>query len=229
MSVRKMLLFDIDGTLLLTGGTGALAFNLVFKEMFGVEEAWGNTHPDGKTDPAIIDEVAVSCLGRTLSPAEYKKLCTRYLELFDENIGKSERFRLMPGVPELLEHLSQREDVLLGVATGNFEQAAWSKLERGKIRHYFSFGGFGSDSHHRPELTRQAMMRGHRTLGRELPSRHIFIIGDTPWDVLAGKHIGATTVAITTGSYTAADFEASNPDYIFPDLAQAERFLELLE
>jgi phosphoglycolate phosphatase len=229
MKIKKMLLFDIDGTLLLTGGTGALAFNQVFKEMFGLENAWGGCVPDGKTDPAIVDELAQANLGRSLTSVEYDSLCERYLQLFNENIHEAPRFRLMPGVPELLSELTARPELALGVATGNFEKVAWSKLERGRIRHHFRFGGFGSDSLHRPELTRRAMQRGHEIIGRELSPEDIVVIGDTIWDIHAGKHIGALTIGVTTGSYRQDDFRHAGADFIFSDLSDLAGFLKILQ
>ncbi len=226
--IRKMLLFDIDGTLLLTGGTGAVAFNQVFQEMFGLKDAWGNCIPDGKTDPALVEEIAQANLGRSLTLAEYQAFCSRYLELFEEGIREASRFRLMPGVKQLLGKLSAMPDLALGVATGNFEKAAWSKLERGSIRHHFRFGGFGSDSHHRPELTRKAMLRGHDFVGRVIDPQDIFVIGDTVWDIHAGKQIGACTIGITTGRYQKEDFEKAGSDYIFTDLTDLDQFLNAL-
>lgn len=206
-----------------------VAFNQVFKEMFGLENAWGSCVPDGKTDPAIVAELAQASLGRALTDLEYSNLCNRYLQLFDENIPHASRFRLLPGVTELLEHLAGRPEFALGVATGNFEQVAWSKLERGRIRHHFRFGGFGSDSLHRPELTQRAMSRGHQLIGRQLPSEDIVVIGDTIWDIKAGKHIGAVTVGVTTGSYTVEDFRKAGADLVLPDLSDFKQFLKILE
>ena len=228
MTIRKMLLFDIDGTLLLTGGIGAIAFNQVFQEIFGIEDAWGDCIPDGKTDPALVQEIAQARLGRDLSDAEYQNFCRRYLDLFDRGIQSAPKFHLMPGVPELLSALSQRHEIILGVATGNFEQAAWSKLERGRIRHYFRFGGFGSDSAHRHELTRRAMVRGHEIIGRQLDPGDVMVVGDTLWDIRAGKYLGARTVGIATGRYSTDDFKAESPDFIFSDLSDLKGFLKIL-
>ncbi len=227
--IQKILLFDIDGTLLLTGGVGADAFNIVFKEMFGIDDAWGSCIPDGKTDPIIIEEVAQASLGRKLNDSEYEKLCVRYLEIFDRDILKAERFRLMPGVPGLLEQLSRDRKLALGVATGNFERAAWSKLERGGIRHHFGFGGFASDSALRPELTRTALLRGHEAIGKELDPGQVFVIGDTIWDIHAGKHIGSRTVGIATGRYSVGEFKAAGADFAFPDLTDLAGFLKMIE
>ena len=229
MKKSKILLFDIDGTLLMTGGAGAEALNLAFHRHFGIEGAWRGIVPDGKTDPMIIEEMAVRALGRALDTAEYEKICSLYLEFFTERLPKSERFRLLPGVQFLLQSLAGREDLVLGLATGNFEAAAWQKVGHGGIRDFFKFGGFGSDSRDRGELTRTAVLRGLEFLGRETGPENIFVIGDTIYDVMAGKKAGVRTVAVATGNYNGAHFREHSPDYILNDLSDARAFLRILD
>src|SRR3989338_1935415 len=177
--MKKILLFDIDGTLLLTGGVGKIAFEKAFDELFGIPDAWGDTIPDGKTDPIIIGEIVAKTLGRPLSQIEYSRLAERYLRYFRNEIRDAPNFRLMPGVSALLNSLSKTENVSLGIATGNLEEAAWLKLERGGIRHFFPFGGFGSDSNERSEIIQIAIKHGEKTLGRKFDAKEIYIIGDT--------------------------------------------------
>ncbi len=229
MKTPKLLLFDIDGTLLMTGGAGAEALNMAFENCFGIAGAWRGIVPDGKTDPMIIEEMAMGALGRHLSADEYTKICTLYLDFFTERLPRSERFRLLPGVPDLLRELETRGNLLLGLATGNFETAAWQKVGHGGIRSHFKFGGFGSDSRDRGELTCTAVRRGLQLLGRQADPDDIFVIGDTIFDVLAGKKAGARTVGLTTGRYTAEDFKPYAPDWILSDLSDANAFFELLE
>ena len=135
--MKKLLLFDIDGTLLLTGGAGKVAFEEAFEELFEVPNAWRNLDPHGKTDPAIFDEVATRELGRLLTPGEFDLLMERYEDIFEERIHESPRFELMPGVVEILEHLSRDPEIFLALGTGNFERAGRMKLSRGGIEHYF--------------------------------------------------------------------------------------------
>lgn len=223
-----MVLFDIDGTLLMTGGAGRFAFERAFKELFGIKDAWGNTIPDGKTDPLIINEIAGRLLTRPLQKEEYETLCARYLAYFAEEIIDSPRFRLLPGVPAILDLLSGMEHVILGIVTGNFEGAAWAKLEKGGLRHYFDFGGFGSDSWDRAVITRAAFERGLEKYGREIAKENVFVIGDTQHDVMAAKKLGAKSVAVRTGNTPESDLIASGPDYLLKDLASAETLLNIL-
>ncbi len=221
-----MLLFDIDGTLLLTGGAGRIAFEKAFFELFGIENAWGQTLPDGKTDPAIIQEIAQKTIRRILSEEEYKKLCQRYLSYFSGEIGNSPRFRLLPGVPELLEQLAKIKELTLGIATGNFKEAAMLKLEKGSLRHYFLFGGFGCDSHERVGILTAAIERGGKILGATFSPSQIFVIGDTPQDILAAKKIGAHSIAVATGRLKEKELASHAPAYLFPDLKNTHKFLQ---
>lgn len=226
MNTRKMLLFDIDGTLLYTGGAGRTAFERAFEELFGVPDAWGNTNPDGKTDPWIIDEIAGRVLGRSLQAAEYGELVRRYLLYFRSEIKTSPRFRLMPGVPALLQALSASEEFMIGIATGNFEESAWSKLEQGGIRDYFRFGGFASDSGDRPEILKAAIERGRRLHNADPGPEEIFVIGDTERDIQAAKAIGVRVIAVATGRMAPQDFASHEPHHVLADLADTDGFFK---
>ena len=222
----KMLLFDIDGTLLKTGGAGKIAFERVFLELFGIKEAWGELMPDGKTDPAIIHELCQNTMGRLPTEKEYGLICENYLRYFEEEIERSTLFSLMPGTLQLISFLADQKEFILGVATGNFEAPSWSKLKKGKIHHFFKFGGFGSDSHDRVELTRQAILRGKKFFPGTI--EQIYIIGDTPYDIQAGKKSGAKTIGVATGSYSKKDLQKSEPDYVLEDFSDTEIFLKLI-
>lgn len=226
MSAKKMLLFDIDGTLLLTGGAGKIAFERIFLEMFNLPDVWGELIPDGKTDPVIIAELAERVLKRPLSAEEYQDLCVKYLEYFEYHLERVQRFRLMPGIQTLIPSLAKREDLVLGVATGNFEKASRLKLKRAGLDGYFGFGGFGSDSKNRTELTRKAVERGEERTKRDFRREDIFMIGDTVYDIQAGKDLGIRTVAVATGSTPYDVLNEKKPDYIFRDLSDEKLFLK---
>jgi phosphoglycolate phosphatase-like HAD superfamily hydrolase len=223
-----ILLFDIDATLLLTGGAGKVAIEKTFEDVFGLEKVWRNIVPDGKTDPAIFDEIARKVFGRDLSSAEHARLTRAYYKYFPEALRRSKRFRLMPGVKKLLAQLSKMDDVHLGLATGNFEKTAWMKLAHGGIDHHFTFGGFACDSRDRSHLTRLAVLRGKRKVLPHQTIRNILIIGDSCHDVRAGRTAGAKTVAVLTGSTARRQILAEKPDYIFDDLSDSRAFLRLL-
>ena len=223
-----MLLFDIDGTLLHTGGAGRRALEKAFEELFGIQGAWKGIIPDGKTDPMIIQEMALGSVGRFLEREEYEKAVCSYEKYFQTEIRRAGSFRLMPGIPELLKKLSGCEGFLLGVATGNFEAPAWGKLERGGLRQCFSFGGFGSDSHDRTGLTSRAVRRGELLSGRKFLASEVVVIGDTPFDVRAGKNLGFKTVAVATGQTTGAAWQEYAPDLVLSDFSDTAAAVDLL-
>ncbi len=227
--MKKILLFDIDGTLLLTGGCGKIALERAFLDLFGIENAWGNLIPDGKTDPNIIDEIAKGALGRLLSSKEHDKICKLYLRYFNQEIEKAVHFKLMPGVLGLLEILAKRKDILLGIATGNLEPAGWKKLKRGEIHDFFEFGGFGSDSRDRSEIVKTAVKRAEKLLGEKTSKEDIFVIGDTYHDVRAANQLGLKAIAVTTGGYAADHFlNGDRPTHVLKDLSDSENFLNLI-
>lgn len=224
----KMLLFDIDGTLLHTGGAGSRALEKAFEDLFGIEGAWKGIIPDGKTDPMIIQEMALGSLGRFLEGTEYEKVVCSYEKYFETEIRTAASFRLMPGIPGLFKKLLSLEGFLLGVATGNFEAPAWGKLERGGLRGCFSFGGFGSDSHDRTELTSRAVRRGELLAGRKFLASEVVVIGDTPFDVRAGKNLGFKTVAVATGHTAGPAWEEHAPDFVLSDFSDTGAAVDLL-
>lgn len=229
MKTKKILLFDIDGTLLLTGGAGRIAFEKAVEELFGFQNSWGGLVPDGKTDPMIIEELLTPLKGSPLSQNEYERLCNRYHDHFEVEVARVEKFHIMPGIVELLNRLSSEPAFALGIATGNFKKAADMKLRRGGLEQYFSFGGFACDAADRRELTKIGYERGKTFCGQEIAAENVIVIGDTVHDIRAGKSIGAKTVAVSTGSTRPETLQAMNPDYLFQDLRDAEAFLSILE
>ena len=227
--MKKLLLFDIDGTLLLTGGAGKIAFEEAFEEIFEVPNSWGSLDPHGKTDPAIFDEVAKRTLGCLLSPGEFDLLMERYEELFEERIQQSPRFELMPGVVEILEHLSKAPDIFLALATGNFERAGRMKLKRGAIEHYFLAGGFGNDARNRDEILLAAVAYSEELARERFGKDRIFVVGDTEYDIAAAKKTGLRSIAVLTNGRTRKHFEEDPPDHILDDLTDIPAFLSCIK
>ncbi len=227
--MRKLILFDIDGTLLMTGGAGKEAFNQVFSDHYGVAEAWRDIHPDGRTDPSLIFELFEKNLGRRPAPEEMQRVSSAYTVAFEKALPKSERFRLLPGVVELLDCLSDRGIGLLGLATGNFESTAGHKLRHGGLHHYFQFGGYGSDHAQRLELTRTAIERGRTLLGRSIPNEEIILVGDTLHDIDCGRRLDLTTIAVATGTTPRSVLEGARPDFVLDELTPLEEVICLFD
>ncbi len=147
-------------------------------------------------------------------------MAARYLELLPGELDALTSYRLMPGVKEVLPLLAAREDVMLGLETGNLEPAAYMKLKPGGIDGYFTVGGFGSDSDDRTELVRIAIERARRDAATDsIPDETIFLIGDSPYDIAAGRELGINTLAVCTGHAGPEELLAESPSCLLPDLA----------
>jgi phosphoglycolate phosphatase-like HAD superfamily hydrolase len=222
----KLILFDLDGTILLSGGAGARAVNRACKKIHGIEDVMDRIMPDGKTDKAILREIS-RVIEKDFSPDQVNGLFKEYLIFLKEEVTNSTEYRVMPGIPELIRALYERDNIIIGIATGNIEEAALIKLERSGLSHYFKFGGFGSDFENREELIRIAIERGEQFLNYERKFERVFVIGDTPLDVIHARAAGAKTVAVATGSYSVSDLERCNPDYLFENFSDFESVLRI--
>ena len=210
-------LFDIDGTLLVTGGAGAVAWQRAFREMHGVDADIDEHTHAGMTDPEIAAIVFREVIGREGSVAERAEAIAGYLSHLQDAVEESEGYRVMPGIEELLPRLAG-EGVLLGIVTGNIEAAAHIKLARGDLNRYFAFGGYGSDSSDRTELTRKAVERGSQVAGKPLDPAATIAVGDTPRDVKAGHGAGLRVVGVATGKYPVAELEQAGADWAIEDV-----------
>jgi len=227
-SSKTILLFDIDGTLLLSGGAGNRALNRAFQEKYQISQAMESITPDGKTDPAIVREVFRKKLHREPAFTEIEELKRVYLRYLLAEVKASSGYRLLPGILHLLEEGSQRSDLILGLLTGNWEEGARIKLDRSNLRRFFPFGGFGSDAEDRAEIARLAVQRGREYAGEWIGEDRIFVIGDTPHDIRCARAAGVRAIAVATGSCPWEDLACCQPDYLLPNLADHKQFLALI-
>ncbi|MEW6516456.1 MAG: HAD hydrolase-like protein [candidate division FCPU426 bacterium] len=216
-------LFDLDGTLVRTGGAGMQAMEQAFTEVMGWREPLAGISPAGRTDPSIVHEVSEKQRGRGMSEAEMERVFGRYLELLEQTLAAAPAFRVLPGIREFLEQAQARPDTWLGLGTGNLEFGAQLKLKRGGLDGYFRFGGFGSDAVDRVDLLRKAVARGETLRGAPLPPERVIVVGDTPHDVAAGMAIGARTVAVATGPFTPAQLAASKAGLVLADFTEQDK------
>lgn len=225
-----ILLFDLDGTLILTGGAGVRALDRAFRDLYGLEDAGRGVAFRGRTDLSIIRDIVEGKLQRALEARDVERICDRYLGYLEEEVRQSPTYRVLPGVDRLLPLLAARADCLVGLGTGNLEAGARIKLARADLNRFFPFGGFGSDAENRVEVLRQAVARGEARPGpgRDGPAR-VVVIGDTHLDVQSGRALGARTVAVATGGESAASLREAGPDLLLPDLSDAQAFLEMLD
>lgn len=224
----KLLLFDIDGTLILTGGAGAKALNQAFRQLFDIDDAMQGVSPHGKTDPAIIREVfAVHGLGPADSDS-IQHILDLYVDALREQVRICDAYRVLPGIQNFLSTYADRPGLSLGLATGNIERGARIKLEPGDLNRYFRFGGFGSDFESRPALVQCAMEKGRNGCSAAVSPDNVFVIGDTPLDIYAGRKGGFKTVGVATSTYSTRDLEAAGADLVMNDFERdLDQFLRL--
>lgn len=214
-------LFDIDGTLLLSGGAGSRALNRVFHDRYRIDGAMDAIRPAGKTDPMIIEEIFETRLGRVPSEDELAEVIDAYVPELRVELADSPRFRLMPSVVEVLDHFATLTGVTLGIATGNVRIAAEAKLERGELHSRFVVGGYGCDHRERRHLVARAIERARQLPGRAtVEGGDVVVVGDTPYDIAAAKAVGARVVAVATGSSSLDELLACQPDAAFASLAE---------
>lgn len=210
-------LFDVDGLLISTGGAGTKAWRHAFERLHGIPADIGQFTEAGMTDPDVGRQTFVRVLGRDPTEREMGRLLGAYLERLVEEVEQSAGYRVMPGVEVLLPRLIEG-GMLLGIVSGALEAAAHIKLERARLNRFFRFGGYGSDSADRAELTRLAIERCGRLHGHALNPARVLVVGDTPRDAEAGRAVGAVTVGVATGKYTVEQLEAAGADFVLPTL-----------
>ena len=223
----KLLLFDVDQTLINTGGAGIRALNRACQKLLSIENAMDGISPHGKTDPAIVREILLTRLGSDFScDSDLEPVIQSYLSFLGEEVRLSTAYRVLPGILKILQEMTARQDVMLGLATGNMEFGARIKLERGGLNPYFSFGGFGSDSESRAALVRKGAEAAARKCGSAIQPDDVFVIGDTPRDIEAGRDAGFRTVGVGTGSYSLDQLLESGATFAISDFQQGrDQFL----
>jgi phosphoglycolate phosphatase len=224
----KLVLFDIDGTILLTSGAGRRAIVAAIAGEVGATLGRARVRFDGKTDPQIVTEL-LEAAGHEPPPAaeQVEAICRRYVDLLATELERpTTRTSVMPGVHQLLDRLDREPGVVLGLLTGNIAPGAALKLRAAGIDpDRFRVGAFGSDAADRRELPRIAACRAARFFGREPSGHEVVIIGDTPADIACGECIQARALAVATGGYSSTELHACGPYAVFEDLSDTDRVL----
>jgi phosphoglycolate phosphatase-like HAD superfamily hydrolase len=214
----EAVLFDIDGTLITTGGAGGEAWKRAFVELYGSPLDIREVTESGMTDPEVGRVALQNILGRDPDRRELATAMAHYLRHLSDAVDQSQDYRVMPGIEELLERLVDAGH-LLGLTTGNVEAAAHIKLARSGLNRFFSFGGYGSDSNQRTELTRCALDRARLVSGGVLVTDSAISVGDTPRDVAAGHGAGVEVVGVATGNFSVEELRQAGANWAIPDVA----------
>jgi phosphoglycolate phosphatase-like HAD superfamily hydrolase len=215
----RLVLFDIDGTLINSGGAGEKAFGQVFSSLFQVANGTERLQFAGRTDRAIVREFF---LWNKIEPNghNFSRFFDAYVFWLDHMLGQLPG-RVLPGVPELLAELESLSPVpMIGLLTGNVRLGAQIKLSHYRLWHRFEIGGFGDDSEDRCEIASIAMQRGEKILGRKLHGDEVLVIGDTPLDIACARSINARILAVATGRYATRELQKDAPHWAVDDLTK---------
>lgn len=199
-----VLLFDIDGTLIATGGAGRRAMAGAFRELYAKEDVFEGFSFAGMTDRAIVRHGLVAAVG-ACDEAAIDRALDVYVAHLHRELEKRDGYRVFPGVHDVLARVRGHERVAVGLGTGNVKRGAYAKLTPGDLTAHFSFGGFGCDAEDRAEVLRSGARRGAASLGVPFDECRVVVIGDTPKDVAAAKVLGAECVGVGTGGFDPND------------------------
>jgi len=223
---KRLLLFDIDGTLIHSGGAGIEALKRALKERFGILDNLEDIEIAGMTDSGIV----ASILKKHKIPTTTENLSAfldSYVHFLSRELPRR-KGNVLPGVLRLLEELKTRKHVVLGLLTGNLSRGAELKLSHYGVWHFFEFGAFADDHHDRNELGAFARTRAKEKHGHDFSPEEIDVIGDTPRDIACGKAIGARTIAVATGNWTRDELAKHNPDFLIDDFSDVNRLIDTL-
>ena len=224
----KLLLFDIDGTLILSGGAGLRGMNKAFEQLYGISDILDGIILSGRTD----DKIMMDAYARAGLPFSRTEL-SRFKELYFQLIKKEMHIdgpnkRTMPGIDKLLPELAKRENLHMGLLTGNWEKSGRTKLDYFDLNKYFPFGAFSDDSAERDELAPIAIQRFKQLYGIEPAAEEVFIIGDTPADIQCAKPHGVVSVAVAAAAHSLDDLKPHEPDFLVQDLRATTEILNIL-
>jgi phosphoglycolate phosphatase-like HAD superfamily hydrolase len=228
--MKRLVLFDIDGTLLSAQGAPRRAFHRAMLEVYGTAGPIANHRFDGKTDPQIAQELLAGAgLSASAITASLPALWSAYVrELSIEFAHPAHETLVLPGVMPLLETLHRADDVVLGLLTGNIRDGATLKLASADIRTPFVVGAFGSDCDRRDGLPSLAVERARELTGRSFTNRDIVILGDTPSDVTCGRALGVRAIAVATGNFASAELHDAGADSVFADFTDTRSVVDAI-
>ncbi|CAN5634599.1 HAD family hydrolase [soil metagenome] len=212
-------LFDIDGTLISTGGASDRAWHRAFAELHGIEVDVGDYTGKGVTDPVVGKTSFLGAIGRDPTGEEMEQLMALRVRYLPEEVDESPGYLVLPGVEATLDRLAA-EGRLCGLITGNVEAAAHIKLARANLNHFFAFGGYGSDADERVDVARKSLQRAELVCGGDLDLDRCIAVGDTPVDVDAAHGAGIRVAAVATGEYDAAALRATGADFVLATLEE---------
>jgi phosphoglycolate phosphatase-like HAD superfamily hydrolase len=221
------LLFDIDGTLILSAGAGRRAMDRSFKKVFGIENAFRDVQMMGRTDPNILME-ALTNFGLGWNEKKVRRFRESYFLFLEEELeAPLAKKEICPGVLPLLSAIQGRQDLILGLLTGNWKKGGFLKLRYFGMDGYFSDGAFADDSPRREDLVPVALERFEKKLNTKFLIQHVYVIGDTPFDIQSARLHGVKTVGVATGFHPIEQLIPEKPDFLFQNLQDTEEVIKI--
>lgn len=226
MTKTTLLLWDIDGTLIASGGAGMRALRVALTRVFAVDGPLDDVDFAGRTDTWIMRRIFEK-FGLPATEDNFTRYFEGYVAALPTAMTNPQA-RVLPGVRELLSAVAARDDLAQGLLTGNARRGAAVKLGHHGLWDYFPFGGFADDGEFRNDISPHALRRAHEHTRTTFAPERVWVIGDTPYDIECGRVIGARTLAVATGSHTPAQLAAHKPDALLPDLADSAAFWKIV-
>jgi phosphoglycolate phosphatase-like HAD superfamily hydrolase len=223
--IRKLLIWDIDGTLVDCGAAGRKAMDRTFEDLFQVKNGFDGISMSGRLDQVILKDAFER---HGVAATDLQVFYDRYEKVLDSVLENTD-VRLYQGIEKVLAYTGAHKEMINVISTGNCEVGAWLKLKHAGIDHYFDKGGFGCSFTAREDLVGQVIKDVEAEHQLSFLPENVFVIGDTPHDITSGQHHQATTIAVLTGSYTKEELMAYQPTYIIENFAQIEDFIDMLE
>ena len=225
--MKTLLLWDIDGTLLTSGGAGMRALRTPLRELHGIQASLDDIDYAGRTDRHILRQIFTR-YDLPISEENFTRFLDHYVATLPSELANPGAF-ILPGVPALLTAAAARPDITQALLTGNVQRGARAKLSFHGLWDFFPFGAFADDSEHRNDLGPHALRRAREHTGVDFSPARVWVIGDTPHDIACGRIIGAQTLAVATGSHSVAALSAHAPTAVLPDLSDAIAFWRLID
>ncbi len=222
---RKLLIWDIDGTLIDCGAAGRKAMNRTFKEVFQIDNGFEGISMSGRLDQVILKEAFDR---HSLNHQDVTHFYERYKNILDEILKQTE-VKLYAGILDVLDYTESHHNIINVISTGNCEVGAWLKLKHAGIDQYFEQGGFGCSFVKREDLVGQTIKVVEKKHSIVFDPKDIIVIGDTPYDIMSGQHHRTTTIAVLTGSYSRQELLAYKPTYIIDNFEDLNEFIGMLE
>jgi len=224
--MRYLLIWDIDGTLIRTKGTGKNAMSAAFLELYGIENAFREINMAGMLDSVIMKKTYQA---HNIANADVSKFYDRYCEILKDEIDKLQYSIACPGVKALLEKLENEGSFCNVLGTGNIERGARIKLLPDDLNRFFPTGGFGDEEIERWQVIEKAVANARNHFNRSFENSDIFIIGDTPRDIECGKKLNTKTVGVATGPHSTDELSSCGADFVFENLMDTRAFLEIFK